>query len=69
MRADASGKFHDLYSIPDNGPDAPNGIGGYDFLSSADRALAFDFNGDGNDDLLLYRPGHGAAYVLKSLGK
>ncbi|MFN5954812.1 MAG: calcium-binding protein [Dolichospermum sp.] len=32
-----------------------NGIAGYDFLSGNDRALAFDCNGDGKQDLILYR--------------
>jgi hypothetical protein len=44
------------------------GIAGYDLANGADRAVALDFNGDGKDDLFLYRPGQGIAYVLQSNG-
>lgn len=43
-----------------------SGIGGFDFLDPADRVEALDYNGDGAEDLLLYRPGHGVAYVARS---
>ena len=45
-----------------------SGIAGYDLQSAADRVLVFDYNGDGKDDLLLYRPGSGAIYVARSNG-
>ncbi len=44
------------------------GIAGYDLRSASDRALAFDYNGDGKQDLFLYRPGRGAAWVARSNG-
>jgi subtilisin family serine protease len=47
---------------------ATRGIAGYDLASPADRAVALDFNGDGRDDLFLYRPGQGIASVLRSEG-
>ena len=47
---------------------ALNSIAGYDLLSGADQALAFDYNGDGKQDLFLYRPGRGAAWVARFNG-
>lgn len=48
--------------------DPGNGIGGYDLLSPADRALAFDFSQAGTcDHLMLYRPGRGAVFVLRKV--
>jgi hypothetical protein len=44
-----------------------NGIGGYDLLSKADRAFAFDYNGSGKlDHLTLYRPGTGTIWILSN---
>ena len=49
--------------------DPGSGIGGYDLLSAADRGFAFDYDGSGKlDHLVFYRPGHGAAYILKNDG-
>jgi hypothetical protein len=59
-RSNGDGSFSRVYG--------QSGIGGYDLASAADRALALDYNGDGKDDLFLYRPGGGAAYVLESNG-
>ena len=42
-----------------------NGIGGYDLKSTADQAIAFDYNSSGKaDHLLLYRPGDGIVWIL-----
>ena len=42
-----------------------SGIGGYDLRSTADRIIAFDYNGNGHaDHLLCYRPGTGVAWIL-----
>src|SRR5262249_1213 len=41
-------------------------IGGYNLLSSSDRASAFDYTSTGKlDHLVLYRPGTGAIFILK----
>lgn len=45
-----------------------NGLGGYDFHSTNDQVLALDFNGDKKDDLMCYRPGMGAVYLMRSNG-
>lgn len=43
---------------------AQYGIGAYDLKSSADRALAFDYNSNGNlDHIVLYRPGSGVVFI------
>ncbi len=68
MRSEGNGSFTAVHAVGDNGGAAPNGIGGFDFLSGDDRAFPFDFNGDKKDDLFIYRPGRGAAYVIKSEG-
>ncbi len=44
------------------------GIGGFDFWQHRDRAIALDFNGDFKDDLLMYRPGGGVAFMARSNG-
>ena len=45
------------------------GIGGYDLRSTNDRALAFDYDGSGKlDHLVFYRPGSGACCILKNSG-
>ena len=67
-RSNGDGTFTGVYTVGDNGPATPNGIAGYDLLSTSDRALAFDYNHDGNQDLFLYRPGRGAAWVARSNG-
>ena len=42
------------------------GIGGYDLANPADLGFAFDFDGKGsNDHLVFYRPGKGAIFILK----
>src|SRR5262249_35712607 len=68
LRSNGAGTFKTAYFAADDGPAPPNGIGQYDLLSSSDRALAFDYDGDGNEDLFLYRPGTGAAAVARSNG-
>ena len=65
-QSNGAGGFAGVYSVGDNGAASPNGIAGYDLLSRADRVLAFDYNGDGKDDLFLNRPGSGAAWVIRS---
>ena len=64
LKSNGDGTFTTVYTQGDGG----HGIGGYDLTSPADRILVFDYNGDGKDDLLLYRPGRGAVFVLKSNG-
>jgi hypothetical protein len=68
VRSNGNGTFTAVYAVGDNGPAAPNGIAGYDLLSPNDQVLALDYNGDGRDDLVLYRPGQGAIYVARSNG-
>jgi hypothetical protein len=36
--------------------------------SSSDQVFPFDYNGDENQDLCLYRPGAGAIFVVRSNG-
>lgn len=40
----------------------------YDLSSPYDRAIKLDYNGDGFDDLLLYRPGSRISYIMRSEG-
>ncbi|MCK4765211.1 MAG: S8 family serine peptidase, partial [Candidatus Aminicenantes bacterium] len=68
LRSDGNGTFTPVYAIIDNGYPTPNGIGTYDLLSINDRAFPFDYDGDGKDDLFFYRPGNGAANVVRSNG-
>ena len=44
-----------------------SGIGGFDLKLSVDKLFAFDYDGDGKpDDLVLYRPGTGAIFIVKN---
>lgn len=61
MRSNGDGTFEQVYYS--NG-----GIAGYNLTTDRDRALPFDYNGDGKSDLFLYRPDSGNAYVARSLG-
>ncbi|MFN0062272.1 MAG: FG-GAP-like repeat-containing protein [Myxococcaceae bacterium] len=45
-----------------------SGINGYDLLSTQDRVVPFDFDGDGRQDLLMYRPGDGYVQVSQGQG-
>jgi|GEM_PF-6278868 len=67
-RSEGNGQFTPVYAVGDDGAAGLNGIGGFDLLSPSDIALSFDYNGDGKDDLFLYRPGAGAAYIARSNG-
>lgn len=59
------GVFTPVYAQGDPG----GGIGGYDLLSPADRAFAFDYDHSGNPDhIALYRPGTGTMWILKNAG-
>jgi hypothetical protein len=60
----ANGTFAAVY-----GEDSSvNGIGGYDFLSSQDRAIAFDYNHSGKlDHIAVYRPGNGTFWILENV--
>jgi len=48
--------------------DFRNGIGGYDLKNISDQIIAFDYNGDGLDDLFCYRPSKKIVFILKSTG-
>lgn len=59
-----SGTFTPVYAQGDPG----HGIGGYNLLSPADQAFAFDYDHSGKlDHLVLYRPGTGAIFILKNI--
>lgn len=45
------------------------GIGGFDLLSSADRAIAYDFTNSGRlDHLVFYRAGTGIVFIIRNNG-
>jgi hypothetical protein len=59
------GSFSSVYAQAAGG----SGIGGYDLGSSADQGFAFDYDGSGKmDHLVFYRPGAGAIFILKNAG-
>jgi hypothetical protein len=60
-----AGQFTPVYAMEDPG----SGIGGYDLKNAADQAFTFDYDGSRKlDHLVLYRPGHGAIFILKNSG-
>ncbi|NOU19789.1 MAG: VCBS repeat-containing protein [Bacteroidales bacterium] len=61
QKSNGDGTFTNIYK---NG----NGIGGYNFDQIQDKAIALDYNGDGKDDIMCYRPRGSACYLLKSNG-
>ncbi len=59
--ANNGGTFTPVYASGD-------GIGGYDLMSTADRAFAFDYDGSGlSDHLVMYRPGTGTIAILQNI--
>jgi hypothetical protein len=67
-RSNGNGTFTAVYAVGDNGPELPNGIAGYDLLSTNDQVRVLDYDGNGDDDLFLYRPGKGASWFAESDG-
>ncbi len=61
LRGNGNGTFTTVYS-------SKNGIAGFDFSRTNDKAIAFDYNGDGYDDILMYRSGSKIVYIAKSNG-
>ena len=54
-----------VYTNPYKG----GGIGGYDLMSPADLVIAYDASGQGKlQDLVCYRPGRGAIFVIENQG-
>lgn len=45
-----------------------SGFINYDLNSTTDRMIVFDYNADGKDDVLLYRPGSRISYIMRSEG-
>ncbi len=63
VKNNRDGTFAPVYAQGDPG----NGIGGYNLLSPDDRGFAFDYDGSGKlDHLVFYRPGRGAIFILKN---
>ncbi|HKD08842.1 MAG TPA: RICIN domain-containing protein [Bryobacteraceae bacterium] len=61
----SGGSFSAVYAQDAGG----SGIGGYDLASPADQGFAFDYDGSGKlDHLVFYRPGTGAIFILKNVG-
>lgn len=61
LKSNGDGTFTSVYS-------SNNGIGSYNFANKNDEAIALDYNGDGKDDLLCFRPGSKYAHLIKSNG-
>ncbi|EGO26165.1 hypothetical protein SERLADRAFT_407051 [Serpula lacrymans var. lacrymans S7.9] len=56
------GYFSPVYS-----QSSGQGIGGYDLASTADRALAFDYNNSGKlDHFVFYRPNTGVVWIVQN---
>lgn len=64
LQSNGDGSFSKVYSSPKAG----DGIANYDFMSGYDKAISFDYNGDGYEDLLTYRPGSKIVWISKSNG-
>ncbi|MFY2564092.1 FG-GAP-like repeat-containing protein [Corallococcus terminator] len=60
-----TGLAHNTSSWGFMGSSMSFGFLGYNFEDPLDEALVLDYNGDGRDDLLMYRPGTGAAYLAR----
>jgi hypothetical protein len=67
-RSNGDGSFTTVYAVVDDGAAGLNGIAGYDLLSEADQVLAFDYDKDGDDDLIFYRLGTDNFFVARSNG-
>ncbi|TFK50252.1 hypothetical protein OE88DRAFT_1606664, partial [Heliocybe sulcata] len=57
------GKWSPVYAEGEPG----NGIGGYNLMNPIDQGFAFDYDGTGKlDHLVWYRPGTGTVWILKN---
>ncbi|KAF7558265.1 hypothetical protein G7Z17_g44 [Cylindrodendrum hubeiense] len=66
LRNDFNGVWTPVYQMGSPG----TGIGGFNLLSSADRAFAFDYNSSEKlDHIVLYRPGTGTIWILANVNK
>lgn len=45
-----------------------SGIAGYSMLSGYDQIISLDYNGDGKDDIMCFRPGSGIVFINRSNG-
>jgi hypothetical protein len=64
VRSNGDGTFYPVYFQGAPG----SGIAGYSLRGKCDQVFPFDYNGDGKQDLCLYRPGTGAIFVVRSNG-
>jgi S1-C subfamily serine protease len=68
LRNDSRGeniRFTPIYFQGDDGKG--KGLGGWDLASGNDQAFAFDYEGNGRlDHIVFYRPGKGAIFILKN---
>lgn len=63
VKGNTDGNFTSVYTQANPG----SGIGGYDLLSTADKAFAYDYDHSGNlDHIVLYRPGAMLFCILKN---
>ncbi len=68
VRSNGDGSFSTVYSASENSVISKSDFYGFDFYKEEDRAITLDYNKDGYDDLFFYRPGSGAAWLVKSNG-
>ncbi|HSZ09086.1 MAG TPA: winged helix-turn-helix domain-containing protein [Steroidobacteraceae bacterium] len=67
---DDHGRAVPVYRTINTSTESAVGIGGYDFRSPADQAIAFDYDHSGKlDHLVLYRPGAGKTAIVKNFGQ
>ena len=64
LHSRGDGNFDTVYPHGNGG----NGIGGFNLANAVDRVIPIRFNSDKLDDLLIYRPGRGAIFILQSNG-
>ena len=66
VQNDGFGAFSPTVANLGDGP-LVGGLAGFDFWATVDQAFAFDFNGTGHlDHLVFYRPGTGAVSIIRN---
>ncbi len=61
LRSNGNGTFTTVYK-------SWNGYRGYDLAKSTDKIVALDYNGDGKDEIICFRPGYGVFFLYRSNG-
>jgi hypothetical protein len=68
LKSEGNGRFTALLVVAGTPTTPGSGVAGFDFANAADLVLSLDYDGDGRDELLFYRPGTSVVWLVRSDG-